>query len=246
MGSSQALTAQRLVAERRWRLGAHARGHPSRLMAELYRALAACGVSWKKVAPYNLKCRAVVTVHPTRRVARQSHTIQCFAPRYGMTRQRPHLATTERQRHSSSLPKGTRQPACNLRALYFMRTLEFAPSLALFAGCPACPTMAPTQQLAERHVAISAPVSLVFHGNVSACITCICRLSRMSDDGDGSRAATEDGASLSSPTGGGAGGSLSPGSAGGASENGQAVEYVVRFEAMLYKVRTVQSTTCCR
>eukprot|EP00955_Chlamydomonas_euryale_P115815 366380-Chlamydomonas_euryale.AAC.4 len=30
---------QRLMAERRWRLGVHARGHPSALMAELYRLL---------------------------------------------------------------------------------------------------------------------------------------------------------------------------------------------------------------
>jgi hypothetical protein len=48
---------QRLVAERRWRLGVHARGHPSALMAELYRVLQFNGVAWKKVAPYVLKCR---------------------------------------------------------------------------------------------------------------------------------------------------------------------------------------------
>jgi 5'-AMP-activated protein kinase catalytic alpha subunit len=33
------LPQQRLVAERKWRLGWHARGHPSALMAELYRVL---------------------------------------------------------------------------------------------------------------------------------------------------------------------------------------------------------------
>jgi 5'-AMP-activated protein kinase catalytic alpha subunit len=33
------LPQQRLVAERRWRLGVAARGHPSALMGELYRAL---------------------------------------------------------------------------------------------------------------------------------------------------------------------------------------------------------------
>ena len=30
---------QRLVAERKWRLGMHARGHPSAIMAELFRVL---------------------------------------------------------------------------------------------------------------------------------------------------------------------------------------------------------------
>lgn len=38
-GSGGALPQQRLVAERKWRLGVSARGHPSALMAELYRAL---------------------------------------------------------------------------------------------------------------------------------------------------------------------------------------------------------------
>lgn len=51
---------QRLLAERRWRLGMHARGHPSALMAELYRVLQVQGVAWKKIAPYNLKCRKVI------------------------------------------------------------------------------------------------------------------------------------------------------------------------------------------
>ncbi len=32
----------RVVAERRWRLGVHARGHPSTLMAELLRVLQVC------------------------------------------------------------------------------------------------------------------------------------------------------------------------------------------------------------
>ncbi|KAG2426687.1 hypothetical protein HXX76_012997 [Chlamydomonas incerta] len=55
---------QRLVAERRWRLGVHARGHPSALMAELYRVLQLNGVAWKKMAPYALKCRAAVRRPP--------------------------------------------------------------------------------------------------------------------------------------------------------------------------------------
>ena len=46
------MPAQRLVAERRWRLGVHSRGHPSAIVAELLRALqvlvppATCGNMW--------------------------------------------------------------------------------------------------------------------------------------------------------------------------------------------------------
>lgn len=39
-GSEQGLPQQRLLAERKWRLGLHMRGHPSAIMAELYRVLA--------------------------------------------------------------------------------------------------------------------------------------------------------------------------------------------------------------
>jgi 5'-AMP-activated protein kinase catalytic alpha subunit len=38
-GDSQGLPQQRLLAERKWRLGLTVRGHPSALMAELYRVL---------------------------------------------------------------------------------------------------------------------------------------------------------------------------------------------------------------
>mmetsp|Transcript_2344 Transcript_2344/g.7017 ORF Transcript_2344/g.7017 Transcript_2344/m.7017 type:complete len:506 (-) Transcript_2344:768-2285(-) len=51
---------QRLVAERRWRLGGQSRGHPSAIIAELLRALRASQVMWKKAAPYNFRCRKVV------------------------------------------------------------------------------------------------------------------------------------------------------------------------------------------
>lgn len=51
---------QRLVAERRWRLGIQSRGHPSAIIAELLRALRASQVMWKKGAPYNFKCRKIV------------------------------------------------------------------------------------------------------------------------------------------------------------------------------------------
>jgi len=57
---------QRLLVERKWRLGMHGRGHPSTLMAELYRVLQKQGISWKKMSPYNLKCRKVVKVPRTR------------------------------------------------------------------------------------------------------------------------------------------------------------------------------------
>jgi 5'-AMP-activated protein kinase catalytic alpha subunit len=60
------LPQQRLVAERKWRLGLGLRGHPSALMGEVYRALAATGCGWKKLGPYALKCRKVVVVHPSR------------------------------------------------------------------------------------------------------------------------------------------------------------------------------------
>jgi len=59
------LPQQRLVAERKWRLGSHLKGHPSALMAELYRAMAVHSIQWKKLGPYNLKCRKVVSVKPS-------------------------------------------------------------------------------------------------------------------------------------------------------------------------------------
>ncbi len=65
--------AQRVVAERRWRLGVHSRGHPHRIIEDLLRALAAHSVAYKKMAPYNYKCRKVypalgaapAPLHPT-------------------------------------------------------------------------------------------------------------------------------------------------------------------------------------
>ncbi|KAL4438213.1 hypothetical protein ABPG77_010574 [Micractinium sp. CCAP 211/92] len=57
--------APRLVVERRWRLGLSSRAHPSSIMQELYRTLQYCGVAWKKNGPYNLKCRAVLRLHPS-------------------------------------------------------------------------------------------------------------------------------------------------------------------------------------
>ena len=51
------LPQQRMVAERRWRLAMQSRGHPSHVMAEVYRCLESNSVHWKKLGPYNLKCR---------------------------------------------------------------------------------------------------------------------------------------------------------------------------------------------
>jgi 5'-AMP-activated protein kinase catalytic alpha subunit len=59
---STAMPQQRLVAERRWRLGVQSRGHPSAIVAELLRALRASQVLWKKSAPYNFKCRKVIQI----------------------------------------------------------------------------------------------------------------------------------------------------------------------------------------
>ena len=50
----------RVVAERRWRLGAHTRLHPAAALADLLAALAARGIAWKKAGPYNYRCRAVL------------------------------------------------------------------------------------------------------------------------------------------------------------------------------------------
>lgn len=54
---TQSAPGQRVVAERRWRLGVHSRGHPHRIIEDLLRALHALSVGYKKVAPYNYKCR---------------------------------------------------------------------------------------------------------------------------------------------------------------------------------------------
>ncbi|KAJ9505516.1 hypothetical protein QJQ45_021086, partial [Haematococcus lacustris] len=63
-GAAGGAPSQRVLAERRWRLGVHARGHPSALMAELLRVLQAAGIAWKKIGPYNVKCRKMVQLQP--------------------------------------------------------------------------------------------------------------------------------------------------------------------------------------
>ncbi|KDD75259.1 protein kinase, partial [Helicosporidium sp. ATCC 50920] len=55
-------SAQRLVVERRWRLGWGSRLHPSTIVQDLCRSLAAAGIAWKRAGPYNYRCRAAVAV----------------------------------------------------------------------------------------------------------------------------------------------------------------------------------------
>ena len=69
--TAQAAPGQRLVAERRWRLGVHSRGHPHRIIEDLLRALHTLSVGYKKVAPYNYKCRKL---YPARGAARRQRT----------------------------------------------------------------------------------------------------------------------------------------------------------------------------
>lgn len=52
--------AQRVVAERRWRLAMQSQAHPSTIMRDLLACLQLNQVSWKKQAPYNLKCRKAI------------------------------------------------------------------------------------------------------------------------------------------------------------------------------------------
>ena len=78
--TGQAAPGQRLVAERRWRLGVHSRGHPHRIIEDLLSALHALSVGYKKLAPYNYKCRKL---YP----ARGEHT----AVFRGLTPSAPHL-----------------------------------------------------------------------------------------------------------------------------------------------------------
>lgn len=53
---------QRLVAERRWRLGSISGGHPSAIVADVLRTLQLHSIAWKKVGPYTYKCRKAVHV----------------------------------------------------------------------------------------------------------------------------------------------------------------------------------------
>ena len=61
--------AQRLVAERRWRLAMQSQAHPSSIMREVVACLQQNQVSWKKQAPYNLKCRKAIGLAGTHMLA---------------------------------------------------------------------------------------------------------------------------------------------------------------------------------
>ena len=59
-GPGSHLPQQRLVAERKWRLGSHLKGHPSALMAELYRAMAVSGgAGLGEIVGHGLQARAL-------------------------------------------------------------------------------------------------------------------------------------------------------------------------------------------
>lgn len=58
-GKTEAV-AKRLIAERRWRLAMHSHSHPSSIMRDVLACLQHNQVSWKKQAPYNLKCRKAI------------------------------------------------------------------------------------------------------------------------------------------------------------------------------------------
>ena len=58
-GKTEAV-AKRLIAERRWRLAMHSYSHPSSIMRDVLACLQHNQVSWKKQAPYNLKCRKAI------------------------------------------------------------------------------------------------------------------------------------------------------------------------------------------
>lgn len=61
--------AQRLVAERRWRLAMQSQAHPSSIMRDVLACLQQNQVAWKKQAPYNLKCRKAIGLAGTQQLA---------------------------------------------------------------------------------------------------------------------------------------------------------------------------------
>ena len=84
-GAAGAGPQSRLVAERRWRLAMQSQAHPSSIMRDVLACLQQNQVSWKKQAPYNLKCRKAIGLagtplytsverFPVRRVPRGAHS----------------------------------------------------------------------------------------------------------------------------------------------------------------------------
>ncbi|WOL18194.1 SNF1-related protein kinase catalytic subunit alpha KIN10-like [Canna indica] len=48
---------QQFPVERKWALGLQSRAHPREIMSEVLKALQELNVCWKKIGPYNMKCR---------------------------------------------------------------------------------------------------------------------------------------------------------------------------------------------
>ena len=58
----------RVVAERRWQLGAISRDHPRHILSKLIDYLATAGrggsqIGWKRGGPYNLRCKWTLQPH---------------------------------------------------------------------------------------------------------------------------------------------------------------------------------------
>ncbi|XP_075493127.1 SNF1-related protein kinase catalytic subunit alpha KIN10-like isoform X1 [Primulina tabacum] len=53
----QQLGGRQFPADKRWALGLQSRAHPREIMTEVLKALQELNVYWKKVGPYNMKCR---------------------------------------------------------------------------------------------------------------------------------------------------------------------------------------------
>lgn len=103
---------QRLVAERRWRLGMQSRGHPSAIIAELLRALRASqvpAIPGHRQAVHAVACAVLL--------ARKRPSIIPFPPVISYTKPR-RCATGTRWRHSlTALQPSTRQLLGTLKPL---------------------------------------------------------------------------------------------------------------------------------
>ncbi|XP_073139399.1 SNF1-related protein kinase catalytic subunit alpha KIN10-like isoform X2 [Henckelia pumila] len=53
----QQLGGRQFPADKRWALGLQSRAHPREIMTEVLKALQELNVYWKKIGPYNMKCR---------------------------------------------------------------------------------------------------------------------------------------------------------------------------------------------
>lgn len=67
-------TMQAQVHDPQWRLGVRSRGPAATVMMEMLRVLQANQVSWKRLGPYTLRCRVLVSFGP-RRLPRPAHML---------------------------------------------------------------------------------------------------------------------------------------------------------------------------